>query len=135
MCWILFALQLVHLGSGLPGKAEGWMNQCVILCEWLWVTGQHWSWLLLGYFWKLLVAVVGMHSWKWLPCTCLGHPWKWVQGTVSEPILVVVLLVWGVIILWEMQMVRTLLFAILQIFSGQLKLPLVGNNICCWVHI
>ena len=81
------------------------------------------------------MAVVGIYPWKWLPSPCLGHPWKWVQGTVVEPILVVVLLVWGVVILWEIQVVRILMFASLQRFSGQLQLPLVVNRICWWVHL
>ena len=135
MWWIFSSLWLVHLGDRLSGKSVGWLKQCVILCEWLWVPGHPWSWLLLGCFWKLWVNVVGVHPCKWLPYPFLGHPWKWVQGTVVEPIIVEVLLVWGVVILWEIQLVRILMFASLQRFSRQLQLPLVVNHICWWVHL
>ena len=135
MLWILSSLRLVNLGAGLHGKEEGWLKKCVLLCKWIWVPGHPWSWLLLGCFWKLWVAVVGIHLWKWLPSPCLGHPCKWVQGTVAEPILVVVILVWGVVILWEIQVIIIILFASLKIFSRQLQLPLVVNCICWWVHI
>ena len=73
-----------------------------------------------------------------LEVVTLSLPWPPLEvggGTVVDPMLAVVQLVWGVVTIWEIQVVGILLFTNFQRLFGQLQLPLVVDCIFWWGHL